>query len=195
MTRGKPLSFDREQVLGKAMDLFWRKGFKNTSLTELLDHMGVQRQSFYNTFGCKEDIFIEAVERYSQENHSVMLEILEAPGNPLDNIRRFFLMKQDEPDGQGSCGCMIGNTIAEFGLDNERIRKLLRDKVHQLESFFLKALTRAKYEGYLSASKDPKVIAKSLIVLLQGLALLSRIEYSETMMEDAITSMDALFTG
>ena len=57
MTRGKPLSFNREEVLARAMDLFWKKGYEKTGMIGLLEHMGIQRQSFYNTFGGKESNF------------------------------------------------------------------------------------------------------------------------------------------
>ena len=53
MTRGRPQEFDRETALGKAMDLFWSQGYEATGMRALTEHMGISRQSLYNTFGDK----------------------------------------------------------------------------------------------------------------------------------------------
>ncbi|OKH17284.1 TetR/AcrR family transcriptional regulator [[Limnothrix rosea] IAM M-220] len=62
---GRKLTFKREVVLDKAMALFWEKGYPATGLTELLECMGIKRQSLYNTFGNKHGLFLEAIAHYS----------------------------------------------------------------------------------------------------------------------------------
>ena len=99
MVRGKPLSFDRDEVLAKAMELFWKNGFQNTGMSELLDHMGIQRQSFYNTFGSKEKIFLEAVTLYTQNITKEIAAVLNQPGNPIENVRQVLNILQDEVAG------------------------------------------------------------------------------------------------
>ena len=61
MNPGPDPQFDRQQVLEAAMDLFWAQGFEGTGMTQLLEHVGIGRQSFYNTFGDKRALFIKAV--------------------------------------------------------------------------------------------------------------------------------------
>jgi len=69
--RGRPRSFDREQALDSAMEVFWEKGFEGASLADLTDAMGVNPPSLYSAFGDKESLFLEAVERYvSQRGES-----------------------------------------------------------------------------------------------------------------------------
>ena len=50
---GRKREFNREEALEKAMELFWSKGYNAVGLNELLQRMGIQRQSLYNTFGCE----------------------------------------------------------------------------------------------------------------------------------------------
>jgi len=64
MVRGRPVEFDRNVALEEAMQLFWSRGYEATSLPELLERMGIARSSFYQSFGSKQDLFLEAVERY-----------------------------------------------------------------------------------------------------------------------------------
>jgi AcrR family transcriptional regulator len=62
--RGRPRSFDRDQALDRAMDVFWKKGFEGASLADLTKAMGLNPPSHYAAFGDKEGLFIEAVRRY-----------------------------------------------------------------------------------------------------------------------------------
>src|SRR4029453_998964 len=62
--RGRPRSFDRDQALEQAMEGFWKKGFESASITDLTKAMGINPPSLYATFGDKEKLFLEAIERY-----------------------------------------------------------------------------------------------------------------------------------
>ena len=59
---GRKLEFDKQEALEKAMELFWSSGYNATGLKDLLKAMGIQRQSMYNTFGSKHQLFLEAVQ-------------------------------------------------------------------------------------------------------------------------------------
>ena len=58
--------FDRDAALDRAMHVFWKKGYEATSLPDLLQAMGIARQSLYDTFGEKHALFMAALERYTQ---------------------------------------------------------------------------------------------------------------------------------
>src|SRR5947199_232850 len=68
--RGRPRSFDREQALERAMEVFWGKGFEGASLSDLTDAMGINPPSLYAAFGDKEQLCIEAMERYQARARS-----------------------------------------------------------------------------------------------------------------------------
>ena len=60
--------FNEEQVLEKAMEVFWKKGYNGSSMQELVDGMGINRASIYDTFGSKEELFERAFEIYREKN-------------------------------------------------------------------------------------------------------------------------------
>src|SRR5258708_38243130 len=68
-TRGRPRSFDRDEALERAMDVFWRQGYQATSLSDLTAAMGINPPSLYAAFGDKEHLFLAAVERYESLGH------------------------------------------------------------------------------------------------------------------------------
>ncbi len=186
MSRGKPLSFNREEVLERAMDLFWTKGYSQTGMTELLEHMGIQRQSFYNTFGSKENAFLEAIRLYSLATYTKITAILSQDQPPLENLRELFDMWAELAETKEGCGCLMANSIAEFGLSQESVSALLKEQVDQLYLAFHSAFTTAKQRGYLSAEKDPKALAMCYVSMSQGMALLSKMGYGREMLDDAL---------
>src|SRR4051794_34171198 len=61
--RGRPRSFDRDQALARAMQVFWEKGYEAASMQDLLTAMEISSPSLYAAFGDKEALFLEAVQR------------------------------------------------------------------------------------------------------------------------------------
>ena len=195
MTRGKPLSFDRDEVLEKAMDVFWEKGFSKTGMTELLERMGIQRQSFYNTFGSKEEVFLDAITRYSRGILSRTNLILEQDRHPLENMKELFDMMRGMSETKDGCGCLLGNSIAEFGDSQDAVGELLQKQVHGLYTAFFQAFTRAVENGYIAADKDPKVLATSFLAMTQGMALLSKMGFGDEMLNDVFQVTEELLGG
>ena len=62
----RPREFDEAEALDRAMVVFWKKGYQNTSLDDLLEAMGIQRGSFYNTFGSKRETYLRTIDRYTE---------------------------------------------------------------------------------------------------------------------------------
>ena len=63
-------AFNREEVLDRAIEVFWAHGYEATSIQELVDSMGINRGSLYDTFGDKHRLFLEALDRYEQAFHT-----------------------------------------------------------------------------------------------------------------------------
>jgi len=164
------LSFDRNEALQKAMELFWRKGYEATGLTELLKHMGIQRQSFYNTFGSKEEILFEAIDLYGAKLHSTLNETIAKKKTPFEQIDCIFeLWSQDS-----QIGCFIGNNVAEFGVTHDRIAKAMEKQLTAIRSIFVPLFEEAIERGDLPADRNPIVAARAMLTYGQGLALMRK---------------------
>jgi TetR/AcrR family transcriptional regulator, transcriptional repressor for nem operon len=154
----RPKSFDEDAVLDKAVQLFWERGYEGTSLADLEAHLGLGRQSLYNTFGDKE-----------------ALAPLDAPGAGLDGIRAFFRATIENLTAPGERKtCLIINTLLERG--SQDADALLRCNRSQegLQRAFRRALTRAKSSGDLPDSVDIEAAATLLVVQSYGLNVLAK---------------------
>lgn len=174
--RGPEKQFDREQVLGKAMELFWHQGYAATGMTQLLDYMGIGRQSLYDTFGDKRSLYLAALERYLADLGKQWKIELDAPGLPLGNLRRLFRCIMKLAEETGYCGCFIGNAMAEFGDSDREVRRVLATALGRMEDMLAGVLQRAQEAGELSPQARPRDLAKLVVVAVQGSALMSKLE-------------------
>ena len=177
------------------MELFWANGYEATGVSELLDHMGIQRQSFYNTFQSKERVFVEAVELYCSNMFSKVKQCLDGPGNPLENIESVFKLWEGLAKGHPGCGCLVGNSVAEFGASEKKISDVLKTNLQRLEEALCGAFKEAVDKGYLPAERNPRALARTMVTLGQGMALLSKTGMSEQAQRDVMeTTQRALLT-
>jgi TetR/AcrR family transcriptional repressor of nem operon len=174
--RGPEKQFNREEVLGRAMELFWNQGYAATGMTQLLKHMGIGRQSLYDTFGDKRSLYLAALERYFEFLSEQWGVVLDAPGSPLGNLKKLFRRIMEVAEDTGFCGCFIGNAMAESGDCDADVRRVLGRSLDRMEAMLAGVLKRAKEAGELSPRARPRDLAKLLVVTTQGSSLLSKLE-------------------
>lgn len=166
---GRPYEFDREETLSRAMDLFWEKGYKATSIEDLVNRMGIKRGSIYNTFGDKHSLFIAAVEYYGEAVTSETIKVLESPGSPLENIHTFFDRLVKTPRDRKIRGCLISNTVVELAPHDEKVAEVVRGILEKIQKAFLKCLNKAVETGELPDDTDTVVLSHFLATSTHGL--------------------------
>ena len=176
MIAGRPRGFDEREVIERAMEAFWLKGYEGIGLSELLEHMGISRQSLYNTFGNKRELFIRTLEHYRDTQLSQALALLERDDSRVENVKaviRFF-------EGlalDASCrGCLVANTLVELGPHDEEIAALLQETLDLLNGSIEAALREAQERGEISATKSPGELARALTNAVIGLAVMGRLQ-------------------
>ncbi|GAA2419623.1 TetR/AcrR family transcriptional regulator [Actinomadura vinacea] len=172
--------FDPDDVLERAMALFWEQGCENTSMADLVEHLGINRASLYATFGSKRDLYFKALARYREANGD-MIHSLSQPGPALPAV----LAMIDQYTQPCPHGCMIVNTAVELAPRDPEAARVVEASWTYLEAALTSALIRAKAQGELPARKDPATLARLLLVLFQGMRVLSRTPSPETRLQDA----------
>lgn len=175
MTRGPAKQFDPDVALIKAMEVFWAHGYEAASLSELLKQMGIGKKSLYDTFGNKRSLFLKALAHYAQMTLTEIRDRLAAAGSPLGNLKQLLQTWEDMHSQPGSCGCMLGTNIADFNTDDAEIAKVMQGYLQQLEDVFTATLSRAQRSGELSPRANPREMARLLLCMTQGMALLGRV--------------------
>ncbi|AFY40103.1 regulatory protein TetR [[Leptolyngbya] sp. PCC 7376] len=167
---GRKLAFEREVVLDKAMDLFWEKGYHATGLTELLERMGIKRQSLYNTFGSKHQLFLEAIAHYGSTVVQTLETELLKPGSVIANIETFFDQKIATANTDCCRGCFLVNAMVELSPHDQKVAAEVERLCQQGERAFEAALNKAIAEGELPTDFETKKIARYLHQTALGLS-------------------------
>lgn len=183
---GRPYEFDREETLSKAMEVFWEKGYKATSIQDLVDKMGIKRGSIYNTFGDKHSLFIEAVKYYADEVTSRTIHVLEADGSPVENIRLFFESIVNTPPNKKTRGCLISNTVVELAPHDNKVADTVRIILERIQTAFLNCLDRAVELGELPEGTDTKVLSHFLATSTHGLIVTGKSARNSKEVKDVV---------
>lgn len=183
---GRPYEFDREETLSKAMDVFWEKGYKATSIQDLVDHMGIKRGSIYNTFGDKHSLFIAAVKYYGEEVTSRTIKVLESEGSPVENIRLFFETIVNTPSDRKTRGCLISNTVVELAPHDEKAAETVRQILEKIQTAFLNCLNKAVKLGELPKDTNTKVLSHFLATSTHGLIVTGKSTLNPKEVKDVV---------
>lgn len=188
---GRPKEFERDTALEKAVDLFWRKGYDGSSLAELVEEMGVGRQSAYDTFGDKYDLFRQALDAYATRAVGMLTAILTEGASPIGRIRGFLSALNEIAASRDGRGCLFTNSMVELGPHDARVRKIISGIWQKLEDALAANLQGAVEAGEVRATVDPRGTARLLLTVMQGALVLSKAKLPDRV-ADATRTMEAL---
>ena len=171
----------RENVLSHAAALIRERGFRSTSIGDLLERADVQKGSFYYYFPSKEALGHAVLDRWIEELNVHLLDPLtaEAGAPPLDRITAClegFVTEQDKSGCRG--GCPFGNLAIELADVHEGFRERLSSAFRSLADGFSTLLDRAKVAGTLRQDADAKALGEFLVATIEGGILLAKVHKS-----------------
>lgn len=113
--RGRPRLFDEETALDRITELFWKQGYTQTTVADLVETSGVHKPSLYRTFGTKEELFATVLRRYLRDRMDMFAMLVESTGPGVDGIHEFLtLMRDDIVSGTSQNGCLLVATSTEL---------------------------------------------------------------------------------
>lgn len=182
----RPREYDEAALVSNAMDAFWSRGYRGTSIEDLVSETGVSRASLYGAYPDKRGLFIESIKRYLDdivEDNVRRLSAVEPAGHA---VRQFFLKLVDAPIARLRRGCLLTNTAAELGLKDKQAATLIRQALARVEAGLHKRLLEAKKAGELAQETNPRSYARQLITLLQGIRVMARVDVDRDTLRDAV---------
>ncbi len=170
MSLGRPLSFDREQVLGRVAEVFRMRGFEGASLQDLLAATGLSKSSLYQQYGNKQALFSECLARYAD----TMQADLQAGLSAAPNGRAFIAAVLDQiiSEPQPPKGCLIFNTASEFGQVDEKVAAQVRQIFARVREVLIQAIELDRSAGRMTADQNAQDLANFLMASIAGLRTL-----------------------
>ncbi|MCW2119618.1 TetR/AcrR family transcriptional regulator [Flavobacterium sp. 7A] len=174
-----------EQVIEKAMALFWRNGYENTSVRMLEQEMGINQFSIYASFGNKQGVFIESLKAYKKRIRSIT-DVLENSNNGIKGIKDYFYsFLEFSKEGLLKKGCLVTNTINEIGdNDEDEIRIELMNFFGNIIKLFHKNLAQDHSKNESTIETQANYLGGSML----GLSMASKM-MNEKQLKDYIETI------
>ncbi|WDF61699.1 TetR/AcrR family transcriptional regulator [Flavobacterium sp. KACC 22758] len=184
--RGRPTIYEDADVVKKAQEVFWQKGYSATSLSDLQKATGAGAGSFYNTFkGGKKEVFQKAIEERRLAFDAFKIELSKSD-SPLELIKDFFRSIASAEENEHLKGCIIANTVVEMTFIDEALEANAVQILKEVEQMFTQAIKNEQIKGNLKTQTDPEILGRYLITFWCGLNTLRRMYPDKNVLRNQI---------
>lgn len=188
--------FDPTLALADAMQIFWRNGYADTSMEDIVSETGVSRYGLYGTFGNKKELLIAAIRHYEQTMCGVLMSALRQPNaGRAEIIEHWETLAEFAKDKAFCDGCLIVNVAAEVAPhDPDVAAEVLRiDREHT--EVYANAIRNGQAQGDIPLDIDPHAVGLLFVSMERGLALMTRAGTSPAELFPAVTAALYLLDG
>jgi len=165
----RPIEFNHQQAVDKALLLFWRKGYQATSMSDLVDAMEISRSSFYSAFKDKRSLFLHCLDLFGERTCQV-LQKARSQMVAIDALQFFFERHLSGPrPQQASLGCMLVNTVLEMAGVDDELSDRASEHLVEMQNLFEDCLVDAGCQ-----TEQAHALAGVLMLLNEGIGVASR---------------------
>jgi len=179
--------FDEAEVLQKATELFWTKGYNATSMDELTKVTGLSRSSIYNSFGGKHELFMRCLRLYLDDQTGQLAALAGKVANVKDRIRAAFEFAVSEiiADRMRK-GCLMVNTTTEMANQDAEIAAVALSNMNEMEQLFASWVREGQAAGQIRGGFSPEMLARHLFNLYSGLKVSGKMKQDRALLEDIV---------
>jgi TetR/AcrR family transcriptional repressor of nem operon len=179
--------FDEQEVLCKAMEVFWARGYHGTSAQDLVDELGINRSSLYDTFGDKRNLFIRVLEQYHLLYSTKMIEALNTTEDIVETVHIILrqTVKESIADAEVK-GCFMVNSAVEFTQLDEDIKQIIDKNKQEVEDALCKALRKGQENGQVNKKHSARALSRTIFNTITGIRVAARMGTPKRAMEDIV---------
>jgi TetR/AcrR family transcriptional repressor of nem operon len=179
--------FDEDQLLDKAVALFWDKGYHATSAQDLVDGLGINRSSLYNTYTDKRTLFTKSLRQYQAKNTNAVLSMLKNVVDASEAISQLLhgVIRESEEDTLAK-GCFMVNTAVELSSHDKEIGALVTENNQSVEDAFTRTIEKGQADGQFTKAKDARALARFVFSTISGLRVSARAGVDKQTLEDIV---------
>jgi len=179
--------FDEEEVLKKAIDLFWLKGYNATSMQDLVDGLGISRSSLYDTYGDKHSLFVKALESYQRENSGLFCKVVSAGQPAKESIKTLLeIISRQLVADPANKGCFMVNAEVEVAPHDEEVSRIICNNDQQLEDVFYHVIDEGQRKGEIKNKSEARALARFTFNTVKGLRVTAKSTNDKAIFDDII---------
>jgi TetR/AcrR family transcriptional regulator, transcriptional repressor for nem operon len=181
---GRGIDFDYDKAIDRATRVFWKTGYSNTSLRDLLKAMKIGEGSFYNTLKSKKNLYLECLKHYRatviNERHTALF----SQKSVKLGVRALFKTTLDQMDDPKRPGlCLMACSLSRDVLDEKDLREYIVGEGAASGGRFIELLKSAQESGELPRELDPAAVAQIILTYIQGMSRAALISYDRQRIE------------
>jgi len=179
--------FDENEVLTKAIQLFWYKGYNGTSMQDLVDGLGISRSSLYDTYKDKHTLFLRALESYQNTGARKIQEIINNSGSAKETVKKLLEFAINELLGDKQHrGCFMVNAEVEVAPHDQEVNNLVCKNDQQMEAAFYQVIQKGKDSGEIKNNQDVRALARFIFNAVKGMRVTAKSAADKTVFDDII---------
>ena len=164
----------KEKVLDAATQVFWEKGYRGTSINDLVEATGLNKHSMYKDFGNKDALFLACLDHYANETTKEQSAIIQKQPLGFHNIELFFRNRIDYASSGKFNACLLINSAIEKEVLNDEINDRTRKYLSLQKESFYNCLEAARKNGEIPKHKDIEMLANYLMCFLEGINVMGK---------------------
>ena len=183
----RPKSFNQSEVLDKALNLFWEQGYNATSVQDLVDHLGINRASIYDTWGDKRGLYLETLKAYRKKGAANFLERLRSNQSSKAIIRNFLKdVTAEAIEDTCNKGCFLSYSASELANSDQNVFELFSDNNANMEAVLTELVKEGQNNGSITNTDAPEALARFILNTAMGLRIMSKGRKSEKSLEEVV---------
>lgn len=186
----RPKTFDEVAALDAALGVFWARGYESASTADLIAAMGIGRQSLYDTFGDKHQLYLRALERYRERGAAMVAGILAADPDPVSAVMALVRRAARSPACDRQKGCMLVNAVTERAPADPAVLAVVQDGIQALEQAIAATLARHRPADRPAPGRNPADAARLAVITMHGVAVMAKAGAEPAALERAVDGLE-----
>jgi TetR/AcrR family transcriptional repressor of nem operon len=179
--------FNETDVLEKAIQVFWSKGYNGTSAQDLVDELGISRSSLYDTYGDKRSLFIRALQHVRSTLSKELIKMINHSDNIEEAIRQIFKMTVKEAlEDKLLKGCFMVNTTIELAPHDKDVAAIINQNMTDIENALCLAIKKGQEEGVFSKKQSALSLARFVSNSISGLRVAAKLGTEKRVYDDIV---------
>lgn len=183
----KAAKFDRQDVIDKATNLYWRKGFHATSMRNLQDEIDMRPGSIYAAFGSKDGLFKETLRNYTQMGLDELQRLVNENESAVNTLKVFIRSQVVETQTDAPNGiCMLSKTLSELTEDNQDLIDITNGHLNEIGEKLFSIIEWGQTLNEIDKDKDAKTLAQHLQIQIAGLRTFAKMTTDKSLLEKKV---------
>lgn len=188
----RPREFETQIAVDQALYVFQRKGYKGSSLHDLISAMNISKSSFYETFGSKHELLLTTLNRF-HETKAVYCYRDSVNTGSVKNIIADIFRDLINHVSEGKGGCLFGSCAIEFSDTDPAVTTQIARGIKHLEQFFYQILMRGQKNAEISDKHNMRATALQLTTTFYGLQIMANANLDRDILDEIITHSIEIF--